>query len=177
MGDPSYQSQHQFGFTLIELIVVFSVMAILATAGLAAFVDFSRQQTINTVAQEIKTMVFDARSRASSQVSLCPSGQQFNGYLVLFCPTSGSCTSCASGADYQLDIRCNSTDTLVAGTAKKLPPKITITPESHTLLFSPITGTVSSPCDSPAASSWNINVSGFGKPAQTVSVYSSGIVK
>src|SRR5258708_37050931 len=104
------------GFTLIELIVVFSIMAILAVAGLAAFVDFSRQQTINTVAQDVKTMVFSARSRAASQVSLCPSGQTFNGYLILFCPkpAGDACATCNISSGYQLDVRCDAPDTMVA---------------------------------------------------------------
>jgi prepilin-type N-terminal cleavage/methylation domain-containing protein len=172
------------GFTLIELIVVFSVIAILSTAGLAAFVSYSRQQTINTTTQEIKTAIFNARSRAGSQVSLCPAGQQFYGYLVVFCPKSDTCAACDSSVisgGYQLDIRCGNSsvtsDTLVQGTAKPYPSNITVTADSHNLLFNPITGTVNPQCDGLSLTSWNVSVSGYGKPAQTISVFNTGIIK
>ncbi|MDE2026449.1 MAG: prepilin-type N-terminal cleavage/methylation domain-containing protein [Patescibacteria group bacterium] len=165
------------GFTLIELIVVFSVIAILSMAGLAAFVTYSRQQTINTVAQDIKTMIFNARSRASSQVSLCASGQKFGGYLVLFCPKTDACAACNVSSGYQLDIRCDGADSLVAGTTKALPAYVSVGTTSHTLLFNPISGTVSSPCDSPTSSSWNVSVSGWGKTTPAIYVNANGIIK
>ncbi len=165
------------GFTLIELIVVFSVIAILSTAGLAAFVTYSRKQTINTVTQEIKTTIFDARSRANSQVSLCSSGQKFNGYLVVFCPKNDACAACNISSGYQLDIRCDSTDSLVSGTAKPLPPNVTVTTDSHTLLFNSVTSSVSSPCDSPNSSSWNISVGGYSITPTPITVFNTGLIK
>jgi len=166
------------GFTLIELIVVFSVIAILSTAGLAAFVDYSRQQTINTVAQEIKTAIFDARSRASSQVSICSTGQKFNGYWIVFCPkNSDVCPSCSVSNSYQMDIECNNSSILVNGTSKPLPPNITITTDSHSILFGPLSGNVVSPCDNINAASWNIAVGGYGKTPQTMTVFNTGLIK
>lgn len=168
----------KIGFTLIELIVVFSVMAILSTAGLAAFVSYSRQQTINTVTQEIKTMLFDARSRASSQVSLCATGQSFDGYLVIFCPKNDTCAPCSLGPTpgYQLEKRCGGVDT-IAGIEKPLPPNVTVVPDSHNILFGPVSGTVSPQCDGLAANHWNIAVSGYGKTQQTITVNDTGIIK
>ena len=56
------------GFTLIELMVVFSILAVLSTIGVAAFVSFSRTQTLNAAASDIKSMLNLAKSRAYSQV-------------------------------------------------------------------------------------------------------------
>ncbi|MDE2026621.1 MAG: prepilin-type N-terminal cleavage/methylation domain-containing protein [Patescibacteria group bacterium] len=173
------------GFTLIELIVVFSIIAILSTAGLAAFVIYSRKQTVNTTVQEIKTAIFNARSRASSQVSNCLAGQQFMGYLIVFCPKPGggdTCTSCLSSSpSYQIDIRCKlpsgvNSDTPV-GIYKPLPQNLTITADSNNLLFNPIDGTVKAECEGSSLTSWNISVNGYSITPTPITVYNTGIIK
>lgn len=56
------------GFTLIELLVVMSVMAILGVGGIAAFVSYNQRQQVITVAQDVVTMLNQAKNRAQSQV-------------------------------------------------------------------------------------------------------------
>ncbi len=70
------------GFTLIELIVVFSVIAILSTIGIASFVNYSRSQSIQTSASNLTLILDLAKSRASSQVKPSQCLGSLNGYQV-----------------------------------------------------------------------------------------------
>ena len=87
----------QAGFTLIELIVVFSIMTILSSAGIAAFVSISRSQTVDTYMKEFKSTLLTARSRALSQLrdQSCFSsgfngqGYELEGYQVVACCSFG----------------------------------------------------------------------------------------
>jgi len=93
------------GFTLIELMVVFSIFAVLSTIGVAAFVSFSRTQTLNAAASDIKSMLNLAKSRAYSQVkpSVTPCNtSQLDGYKVKIDSMGGS---------YDLIAQCGGLDT------------------------------------------------------------------
>lgn len=87
----------QTGFTLIELIVVFSIITILSSVGIAGFVTFSRSQTVDTYMKEFKTTLLTARSRALSQLrdQTCFSsgfnsqGYELQGYQVVACCSFG----------------------------------------------------------------------------------------
>src|SRR5260221_7288202 len=91
----SYFLHHesQRGFTLIELMVVFSVMVILSSVGIASFVSYSHSQQVDTNMKELKTSLFTARSRALSQLrdSSCFApgftgvGYELKGYQVVMC--------------------------------------------------------------------------------------------
>lgn len=56
------------GFTLIEVIVSFSVIAILSTLGIAAFLLYSTDQQFKNTYLEFANNVSSARSRSISQV-------------------------------------------------------------------------------------------------------------
>ncbi len=111
------------GFTLIELIVAFSVMAILSVIGIASFVDYSRSQAILADRQKIITVLNTAKANASSQVknSYClnspyPSlNKVLNGYEVII----------NSDGSYTLNIQCVKTDTRVTNDIN-LPPTYTL---------------------------------------------------
>lgn len=55
------------GFTLIEIVVVFAVLAILSTIGIASFVTYNQSQTLNVEEGELKSVFNLAKSRAISQ--------------------------------------------------------------------------------------------------------------
>jgi hypothetical protein len=63
------------------------------------------------------------------------------------------------------------------GSAKTIPTNLAVTADSHNLLFSPLTGTVTPQCDGLSASSWNISVSGYSITPTPITVYSTGIIK
>jgi len=75
----------QLGFTLIEIIVVFTIIAILSIIGVAAFVSYGRIQTLETSTSNLKSTLFLAKSRAISQVNTeCNKRSQIlDGYQVV----------------------------------------------------------------------------------------------
>ncbi len=71
------------GFTLLELIIVFSVISILSTVGIASFVGYSRAQSLQSAASSFELTLNLAKSHANSQVkpSQC-STETLIGYQV-----------------------------------------------------------------------------------------------
>lgn len=61
------QSEKCNGFTIIELVVAFSVIIVLSLAGIAASVSYSRAQSLTTAVQELKSVLNQAKSYAQSQ--------------------------------------------------------------------------------------------------------------
>ena len=70
------------GFTLIELIIVFTVISILSTIGIASFVDYSRSQSLQSAASDLASTLNSAKSRATSQVKPSQCLGALNGYQV-----------------------------------------------------------------------------------------------
>jgi len=72
------------GFTLLELIIVFTVISILSTIGIASFVDYSRVQVVQSAGSNLEATINMAKSRALSQTK--PAGcesQVLQGYEVV----------------------------------------------------------------------------------------------
>ena len=88
---------HQHGFTLIELIIVFSIITILSSIGLAGFVAYNHSQTVDTDMKDFKATLFTARSRALSQLrdtscyhsGFTGQGYVLEGYQVVACCSFG----------------------------------------------------------------------------------------
>lgn len=100
------------GFTLIEIVIVFSIMAIISSVGLASFSNFSKSQNLNKATLDLSTMINKAKSLTISQAlsngsvqNLCDEGaagvKTFAGYAVKVFQSSGS---------YELDILCGNED-------------------------------------------------------------------
>lgn len=127
------------GFTLIELLVVFSVIITLSVVGIAAFVDYSRAQTVQSSANELATMLQTAKSKAQSQVALDNDGKtnlcgldSLIGYEVRLCSLSGSACINTKGNDYELNIVCSSSNgnRNSPRDSKKLPGDLRFDPTS-----------------------------------------------
>ncbi len=154
---------YQKGFTLIELVIVFSIIALLSVGGLASFVIFSQRQLLKNANADFHTMLNVARTNTLSQYNdACTSSQQFGGYLVVVCcRTTGDpnnplnespaayCpdTGCSGSYDYELYQTCingngTATNTFVNG--KTLPSGVVITRQTTARMFqfAPITGNV-----------------------------------
>lgn len=124
----------QKGFTLIELIVVFSIIAILSVIGVAAFVNYSRVQTLESASSDLVSALLVAKSRALSQVKptsqapQCDSSSVLNGYNVVLNVSSNS---------YVLNVVCS--NFTYAITTNTLPKNVTFSPSpTSTILFFPI---------------------------------------
>lgn len=59
------------GYTLIEILVVIALIGILTTIGIAAYNDFNEQRIIRKAADEIKTYIRSAASKASNNEKDC----------------------------------------------------------------------------------------------------------
>ncbi|MGH7245714.1 MAG: pilus assembly FimT family protein [Candidatus Levyibacteriota bacterium] len=167
------------GFTLIELIVVFSIITVLSSIGIASLVSYDRVQEVNAAISDLQTMMQTARSRALSQVrNTCPANTSFSGYEVLICSScSGlyaSCVQCANTKipqdDYELRFMCNGVATSTALDSKKLPAKVTINDKTTTnraFIFRSLTGLTTGGVAS---------ISGYGK-GKWVTVSATGVIQ
>lgn len=86
-------TKSQRGFTLIELVVVFTTIAILSTIGIASFVSYSRSQELNQTTSDLVQALNTAKSMSAAQLKTLnkngsgPKGcinqnQALNGYGV-----------------------------------------------------------------------------------------------
>lgn len=80
----------QRGFTIIEVLVVFSIIAILSTIGIASFASYSKTQQMNETANDLKLMIHQARFNALNGVkrnksyngAIIPCSNNFRGYII-----------------------------------------------------------------------------------------------
>lgn len=122
---------NQLGFTLIELIVVFSIIAVLSLIGVAAFVSYGRMATLQSASSDLSSMLLTAKSRADSQVK--PSSAQIpqcngqtvlDGYKVVLCPTATSNVICDTKNSYVLGVACGSSSCSDSLCSNIIPQKI-----------------------------------------------------
>lgn len=75
------------GFTLIELVVAFSIIAVLSTIGVAAFLNYSRSQTLQQATNDLITTLNVAKSKAIAQIkpndARCLPDKVLSGYKVV----------------------------------------------------------------------------------------------
>lgn len=154
------------GFTLVELMVAFSLGITISLVGMLGFSQFSDKQQVESATLNVATMLQKARSRARSQVKpgvgSCAT-QAMDGYQVRFCDVAGS--GCTTPGQYELLIVCGGLGTVVE--TKQLPQNIFVT--SSTLpsyQFNVITG---------AAQSGQIIINGNGID-KTITISSNGTI-
>jgi len=130
-------------FTLIELMISISIMAILGSLSIAGFNSFNQVQVLKTSTAEVATMLDLARSRAQSQIKppgLCSSTNTLGGYLVKI----------VSNKNYALFLRCSgsgaSTDVLVSEENRNLPSGLVFSSPVPAVFFFPVlTGELETP--------------------------------
>lgn len=133
------------GFTIIELLIVFSVLAILSTVSVVSFVTYNKAQTMTNASRDIQQALTLAKSRAQSQVKPDTDNckdQPLIGYEVLFCSISNNPAPqpCKSGGDYEVDAVCGTDPTSASyvlsfpqssDAPKKLPKDVTFDTSSQ----------------------------------------------
>jgi len=143
------------GFTLFELLVVFAIVAIVTSLGIASYNAYNSNQTVQSSASDVATMLATAKSRALSQV--IPPSCATN-------PVTGYQVDVAVGTqDYTLSAICNGKQVL---TTNNLAPNVTFGVGSTTsVLFNISDGTV--------ASTATIIINGYGK-TKTITISPTG---
>lgn len=129
---------HQGGFTIIELIIVITIMMVLSTFGIASFVTYSRSQDLVNAAQNVSTVLQVAKASASSQVkpSSCVSGT-LNAYEVTIDPVSPQVQQ------YSVEPVCGSIPDVASKKMYTLPQNVSFS-AAKVLTFHVITGDVTS---------------------------------
>lgn len=193
MMQSSVKSQQ--GFTLLELLIVFSIMVILSAVGIASFVSYSHSQSVDTSMKEFKAILFNARSRAQSQLrdSTCfssgftGSGYVLQGYRVVVCCPSGSSSCVGSNtcvdpkANYELDAVYSYPDgsgvSYQTCESKKFSdPNVSFvasTTTATTITFTSVTGAVSSNAPS---SMVQVGLAGYGF-TKLATVSATGVIQ
>jgi len=150
-----------YGFSLIELIVITAAIGILSAIGTVGLFDYTRTAKLNAAANELITTLNVAKSNALSQVknpTLCTDTDVLNGYKV----TINNSTA------YDLFVRCGAVDHKAINT-KSLPANIIFSSFTPASFFFPVlTGGV--------VGSGTVHLSGYGK-TKTVNVDSAGNIR
>lgn len=85
------------GFTIIELLIVISIMGIMGGVGFAAYSTFNGVQTLEQAALNMKSGIDEAKFSAISRVkpSAC-TGRVLDGYQAVICAGGNQCTNSAN---------------------------------------------------------------------------------
>lgn len=143
------------GFTLLELTIVFTIIAALGSVGFAAFSNFSSQQVLDQAAQDLKLGIDKAKFSAISRVkpTACASANLLTTYIVVICATDGV-TACASANNlYEIRPVCTPVpNPSPIPSTKEKSTKITVSvsacgggtlpANNNSILFSPLKGVV-----------------------------------
>ncbi len=146
------------GFTLIELIVVFSIIALLTSVGIASYSSYNQSQSFQTSVAEVVSVINLAKSRSLTQVKPPQCGVQvLRGYQVSFT---------AGGSAYTLNVLCG-TNTYVLSN-KNLASQVTFAAGSvPSIVFAVSTAIVPSP--------GTVTITGYGNTKRITSDTSGNI--
>lgn len=129
----------QRGFTLIEILLVFSVISILSVASVVAYSSYNTKQQLNNSAQDILVLLHTAKAKAQAQTasSSCTS---LKSYQLMRCSAGPVCkTAGASATTFELQAVCKNGTFLVE--EKSLSPNVLFDNSSTTTLsFDVLTG-------------------------------------
>ncbi len=141
------------GFTILELLVVFSLIAVVSGVGFISFVSYSRKQILVQAKSDVKQAVELARFNALSNVKPAACGSDsLTSYTVKFC-TNLNCLGISgtiNGQSYIVRVSCGAQNPLVL--SKTLPQNVTFldgdsSPRCQDVVFNSVNPVVSGgPC-------------------------------
>lgn len=157
---------YQSGFTLIELIIAISILAILATAGVASLVTYSRKETIVTAYQDVLSSFNEAKLTAASQVKP-------NDASCISQPLDGYQIEISAQNSYKLEAVCGGNIAVVE--TKTLPANVIFSLSPATFIFTVIKGTVESTSPLPVNLTIKYDPSKINYSySKTISIYKDG---
>ena len=116
------------GFTIIELLVVFTIIALTAGIGFVSLASYSRSQALTQAAANIKQSIDTARFNALSNVKTS-SCIQLVSYSVRFCANSNpACAGALNTKGYEIVENCASQSFVIS--TKELPSNFFFTSSS-----------------------------------------------
>lgn len=124
------------GFTLIELMIVFTLMGLIVAGGVVSYSSYNQRQGLQTAGADVVNVLTSAKAKSISQVKPqeC-SGKTLDGYQVKMS---------ISGADYFLQAVCSGSIYPIA--TKSLPRDVVFgTGTMQTIFFAVSTGISSTP--------------------------------
>lgn len=181
------------GFTIIELIIVFTIISILSVGGFAAFVSYSQSQSLSGDRENIVTILNLAKANTTSQFKPTSSTKcqgTLEGYSVVFTTSGGN------AGTYQLYVRCsgnnpgstppreikmndnpyklsNNTSFLTTGATPMNVSSVFYPLLTGGIEVKTLTGTIAN-CSN---NSCRIVISGFSKDPKIITIDSSGSIK
>lgn len=142
------------GFTLIEILVVFSVIGLLTGIGFAGFVSYSRKQALDQASYDVKMGIDQAKQMAVSRVKPTgyPTTSSLDRYRIVFCngsASSGNCYTDSVNNMYEIDGVNEDGDVIYPVLSKVRPSTVTLTTSgacTGTLQFYVLKGTDNVSC-------------------------------
>jgi prepilin-type N-terminal cleavage/methylation domain-containing protein len=186
MNNKRRASFYKQGFTLIELVVAFSIMAVLSTIGIASFVSYSQAQTLQQAVNDVNITLNTAKSDAIAQVkpngvtSTCPTPGVLNGYQVVL---RNQVVSGKTTGVYILDAVCNGSPDLNSMVTNQLhnvsfDSSTFVAPAtSMTITFLVLTGGVNSTGVVDSNGNTNIVLDGVNSTQKTITVTPGGLIE
>ncbi len=116
----------QRGFTLLEIMVVFTLLSVVSGVGLFSFLEFNQSQELNQSARDISLFFEKARANTTSFVkpAVCED-RTLEGYSVRYC---GAETCTDEDSVYEMNVICGNEEFL--SDKLELPAQIIHTNES-----------------------------------------------
>lgn len=133
------------GFTLIELILVFAILAIMMSVGVTSYSGYTNAQTFQLAVADVSGFLTTAKSRALSQIKPTECGTQvLQGYKVVIN---------LGNSNYELDVVCGGNSYTIDKDV--LPKNVTFVNGSTVTTTFSVSSAVSTPS--------TITINGFGK--------------
>lgn len=114
------------GFTLLEVIVAFTLLSLVSGVGIASFLGYNRAQEVNQASRNVSLFIDRARANTTSHVKPDECGTtSLQGYSVTYC---GEASCQTQNVDYEMRVICGGQEHVVD--TLDLPSQINVNTDS-----------------------------------------------